>query len=112
MIQLKTKRSPGRNRGETTVEGALNSLSNRIFRIRFFSNPSGSEGKKYIGAKSNGTTNANGNVSFAFKPENKVPAGQTVTATATRGSTGDTSEFSGPEEVSKPGQEIAPSSRP
>jgi CSLREA domain-containing protein len=86
--------------GETTVEGTLNSLSNRIFRIRFFSNPSGNEGKKYIGAKSNVTTNANGNVTFTFKPENKVPAGHTITATATRGSTGDTSEFSGPEEVS------------
>ena len=86
--------------GETTVEGTLNSLSNRIFRIRFFSNASGGEGKKYIGAKSNVTTNANGNVSFTFKPENKVPAGHTITATATRGSSGDTSEFSGPEEVS------------
>jgi trimeric autotransporter adhesin len=85
--------------GETTVKGALNSFSNRIFRIRFFSNPSGSEGKKYIGAKSNVTTGANGNVSFTFKPENKVPAGNTITATATRGSTYDTSEFSGSEVV-------------
>jgi CSLREA domain-containing protein len=85
--------------GETTVEGTLNSLSNRIFRVRFFSNPSGSEGKKYIGAKSNVTTSANGNVSFTFKPENKVPAGNTITATATRGSTNDTSEFSGSEVV-------------
>jgi len=86
--------------GETTVEGTLNSLANRDFRVRFFSNPSGSEGKKYLGAKSGVTTNANGNVSFTFKPENKVPAGQTITATATRGSTGDTSEFSANEEVS------------
>ena len=86
--------------GETTIEGTLNSLANRDFRVRFFSNPSGSEGKKYLGAKSGVTTNANGNVSFTFKPENKVPAGQTITATATRGSTGDTSEFSANEEVS------------
>ncbi len=85
--------------GETTVEGTLNSLANRDFRVRFFSNPSGSEGKKYLGAKSGVTTNANGNVSFTFEPENKVPAGQTITATATRGSTGDTSEFSANEEV-------------
>lgn len=86
--------------GETTVEGTLNSLANRDFRVRFFSNPSGSEGKKYLGAKSNVITNANGNVSFTFEPENKVPAGQTITATVTRGSTGDTSEFSANEEVS------------
>ena len=86
--------------GETTVEGTINSLANRDFRVRFFSNLSGSEGKKYIGAKSNVTTNANGNVSFTFEPENKVPAGNTITATATRSSTGDTSEFSANEEVS------------
>jgi trimeric autotransporter adhesin len=85
--------------GETTIEGTLNSLSNRTFRVRFFSNPSSGEGKKYIGVKSNVTTNANGNVSFTFKPENKVPAGHTITATATRGSTNDTSEFSGSEVV-------------
>ena len=75
------------------------SLANRTFRVRFFSNPSGSEGKKYIGAK-NVTTNAGGSTdTFTFEPENKVPAGQTITATATRNSTGDTSEFSGQEEV-------------
>jgi hypothetical protein len=87
--------------GETTVEGTLNSLSNRNFRVRFYSNPSGNEGKKYIGAKSNVKTKANGNISFTFKPENKVPAGRTITATATRGSTGDTSEFSGSEVVTQ-----------
>ncbi len=37
--------------GETTVKGSLNSVPNRTFRIRFFSNPEGNEGKKYIGAK-------------------------------------------------------------
>ncbi len=85
--------------GETTIKATLDSLSNRTFRVRFFSNPSGNEGKKYIGAK-NVTTNAGGGTdTFTFKPENKVPAGQTITATATRNSTGDTSEFSGQEEV-------------
>lgn len=82
--------------GETTVVGSLNSLSNRTFRIRFFSGPWGNEGKKYIGAKSNITTNANGNVSFDFQPAQAVPAGQTVTATATNPG-GNTSEFSAPE---------------
>jgi CSLREA domain-containing protein len=86
--------------GETTVQGLLDSTPNETFKIRFFSNPAGDplEGKKYIGAKSV-TTDASGNRSFNFKPENQVPAGQTVTATATRNSTGDTSEFSAPEEV-------------
>jgi hypothetical protein len=84
--------------GETTIEGILNSKPNQTFKVRFFSNPSGNEGKKYIGAKSV-TTNLNGNASFTFKPENQVPAGRTITATATRNSTGETPEFSAPEEV-------------
>jgi CSLREA domain-containing protein len=86
--------------GETTVQGLLDSTPNKTFRILFFSNPAGDplEGKKYIGAKSV-TTGVNGNASFTFKPENQVPAGRTITATATQNSTGDTSEFSAPEEV-------------
>jgi hypothetical protein len=86
--------------GETTVQGMLDSTPNKTFKILFFSNPAGDplEGKKYIGAKSV-TTDANGNNSFTFKPANQVPAGRTITATATRNSTGDTSEFSAPEEV-------------
>jgi hypothetical protein len=83
----------------TTIEGSLNSVPNRTFRVRFFSNPSGNEGKKYIGAK-NVTTNANGDTgTFAFEPENKVGGNQNVTATATGTTTGNTSEFSAPEEV-------------
>ena len=85
---------------ETTVQGALDSLPNETFKVRFFSNPAGDplEGKIYIGAKSV-TTDASGDDTFTFKPDNKVPAGRTITATATRNSTGDTSEFSDPEEV-------------
>ena len=86
--------------GETTIQGMLDSTPNETFKVRFFSNPAGDplEGKKYIGAKSV-TTDASGNGSFTFKPENQVSAGQTITATATRNSTGDTSEFSATEEV-------------
>jgi titin len=86
--------------GETTIQGTLDSMPNETFKIRFFSNPTGDplEGKKYIGAKSV-TTDASGDGSFTFKPDNQVPAGQTITATATRNSTGDTSEFSATEEV-------------
>jgi CSLREA domain-containing protein len=83
----------------TTVKGSLNSVPNRTFRIRFFSNPSGNEGKKYIGAKSV-TTNADGDTgTFTFKPENKVGGSQNITATATGTTTGNTSEFAAPEEV-------------
>ena len=82
----------------TTIKGSLNSVPNRTFRIRFFSNPSGNEGKKYRGAKSV-TTDVDGNVAFTFKPENKVGANQNITSTATGTTTGNTSEFSAPEEV-------------
>ena len=83
----------------TTIKGSLNSVPNRTFRIRFFSNPSGNEGKKYIGAK-NVSTNASGDTgTFTFKPENKVGANQNITATATGTTTDNTSEFSGSEEV-------------
>jgi hypothetical protein len=79
------------------VKGSLNSVPNRTFRIRFFSNPSGDEGKKYIGAKN--VTTDDDKSSFTFKPENKVGANQTITATATRLLAGDSSEFSNPEAV-------------
>jgi hypothetical protein len=81
--------------GETTVKGDLNSTPDETFKVQFFSNPptGGAEGKKYIGAKSV-TTNANGNDSFSFSPTQKVPKLHGITATATRYSTGDTSEFS------------------
>lgn len=83
----------------TTIKGSLNSVPNRTFKIRYFSNPSGNEGKEYIGAK-NVSTDANGDTgTFTFKPENKVGANRNVTATATRLLAGDTSEFSGSEEV-------------
>ena len=84
---------------ETTIKGSLNSKPGKKFVLRFFSNPPGSsEGKTFIGQKSV-TTNQNGNVSFTFKPDDKVAVGRNITATAMRNSTGDTSEFSAPAEV-------------
>jgi hypothetical protein len=86
--------------GETTIKGELNSGSGDDFTIRFFSNPPNTDqGKRFIGQK-NVTANANGNVSFTFKPANKVLAGQDITATVTNVTTHDTSEFSAPEKVS------------
>ena len=86
--------------GVTTIQANLNSTPDSTFVIRFFSNPSGNEGKQFIGQKSV-TTDSNGNVSFSFSSTTAVPTGQTVTATATS-SGGDTSEFSAPREVTRP----------
>ncbi len=83
--------------GTTTIKGKLSSKPNQTFRVQFFSNPSGNEGEKYIGQKKV-KTDGSGKVSFTFKPANKVPVGQTVTATATSASN-DTSEFSAPRAV-------------
>lgn len=80
--------------GKTTVKGKLNSRPNSGYQIQFFSNPSGTdEGKKFIGQKSV-TTDGSGNATFTFSPSSKVAVGQTITATATKNTTGNTSEFS------------------
>ena len=84
--------------GTTTIKGQLNSAANVAFVLRFFSNPSGSEGKVFRG-QLNVVTNANGNAAFTFAAASAVPTGHTVTATATSEG-GDTSEFSVPVVVS------------
>ena len=66
--------------------------------IRFYSNPSGEEGKKFIGQKIV-FANLNGNASFTFSPSASVAVGQTITATATNVRGGGTSEFSAPKKV-------------
>jgi parallel beta-helix repeat protein len=81
----------------TTISATLNSTPTKTFRVQFFSNPSGNEGKKFIGQKSV-TTNGSGSVSFTFSPASKVAVGQTITATATDTSN-NTSEFSAPRTV-------------
>ena len=82
----------------TTIVGKLNSTPGKTFEIQFFSNPSGNEGKTFIGKKSV-ATDGSGNASFTFSPASKVPAGRNVTATAMKTSTGDTSEFAAPRTV-------------
>jgi CSLREA domain-containing protein len=80
--------------GKTTISGELNSSRNETFMIRFYSNPPDTnEGKTFIGQKKI-TTSADGLRSFTFSPQNSVAQNRTITATATRLSTGDTSEFS------------------
>jgi hypothetical protein len=87
--------------GKTIVKGKLNSVPilDAAYKVQFFSNPSGTnEGKKFIGQKTV-CTDGSGDVTFTFSPAAKVSVGQTITATATRVSTGDTSEFSAAREV-------------
>jgi hypothetical protein len=85
---------------KTNVKGQLNSRPNASYAVQFFSNPSGTnEGRRFIGQKSI-TTDGSGNASFTFTPSSKVAVGQAVTATATRVSNGNTSEFSNPRTVS------------
>jgi hypothetical protein len=87
------------SRSATIIKGTLNSAPNQVFAVQFFSNPSGTdEGKTFIG-QTVVTTNSSGSASFAFKPAQKVPRGQVITATATSDDTGDTSEFSEPKKV-------------
>jgi CSLREA domain-containing protein len=84
---------------KTVVKGKLNSLPNTSFEVQFFSDPAGTdEGKKLLGTKIV-TTDRAGNVSFTFATTKKVSLGQSITATATNSSTGDTSEFCAPRKV-------------
>jgi hypothetical protein len=82
---------------KTTIVGKLATHEGRSVLIQFFSNPSGNEGKKFIGQKVT-SPDASGKASFTFSPATRVPVGQTVTATATDGQ-GNTSEFSAPRTV-------------
>ena len=82
--------------GVTTIAGTLNSTPGVEFRIELFiavADPSGN-GEGYIAvAAANITTNAGGDKGFTL--QSVVPmAGMVLTATATRVSTGSTSEFS------------------
>lgn len=89
--------------GQITIAGSLNSNTRKTFIIQFFSNPIAdpNEGKTFIG-QTTVKTNRKGNRSFnvTFTPLQSVSAGQRITATTTRNSTGDTSEYSAPVTVS------------
>jgi CSLREA domain-containing protein len=86
--------------GKTTIKGKLSSTPNTGHNIQFFSNPSGGEGKKFIGERGFVTTDGSGNATFTFSPANQVPVGQTITATVAASSQSlSTSEFSAPRKV-------------
>jgi len=82
----------------TTIKGKLNSAPHQTYTLQFFSNPKGNEGKKFIGQKRVSTDDV-GKVTFTFRPQKPTRVKNTVTATATRSATGDTSEFSSPRKV-------------
>ena len=82
----------------TRIEGKLDSTPNTTFTVQFFygpeTNPSGhGEGKTYLNEKTDVTTDASGDASFAFETTAVVPVGRFVTATTTSPGDG-TSEFS------------------
>ena len=90
----------------TTISGRLESRPNRSYLIQFFANPAPdrNEGSTFLGERRL-TTDGAGRASFAvaLPPARRVPAGRFVTATATDGATGDTSEFSAPRPARRPG---------
>ena len=80
-----------------TVQGALNSLGSKQYRIEFFSNkscdPSGQGGgEKFVGF-TNATTNAPGGAAFSINVPSADIVGPVMTATASDPD-GNTSEFS------------------
>jgi CSLREA domain-containing protein len=83
--------------GKTIVDGTLNSHPDETYTVQFFSNPSGNEGKKFLGQKTV-TTNGSGNTSFTFSAT-AVKVGDNITVTDTREFSLDTSEFSAPKTV-------------
>jgi CSLREA domain-containing protein len=82
--------------GTTTIRGVLDTKPNTTYRVQFFSQPAGNEGKRSLGQKQV-PTDEDGRVTFTFSPVNTVAVGQLITATAT-GPEG-TSEFSAVREV-------------
>lgn len=90
--------SAGLKGADMIIKGSLNSASNAVFRVEFFSNTvcnaSGfGEGEKYLGFKKV-TTDANGNINFADTiVGGNIPVNSTITSTATD-SVNNSSEFS------------------
>lgn len=84
--------------GKIVITGKLSSALARAFKVQFYANSSGNEGKRFIGEKAVTTDSSSGSVSFKFSAKGAA-LGQKITATAT-GLEG-TSEFSAPKKVVK-----------
>ena len=83
--------------GSTVISGTLHSVPNETFRLQFFLNtvdrPGITEGRQFLG-ETFVTTNGAGDASFSVTFPLTLSIGNVVSSTATRLSTGDTSEFS------------------
>lgn len=84
--------------GSIAFAGTLDSHPSELYRVEFFASPacdpSGfGEGARFLGAR-DVTTDASGRATFTVTLPAAVTPGATITATATRLTTGDTSEFS------------------
>jgi hypothetical protein len=79
-----------------TIEGHLDTKPSTDFKVEFFSQPSGNEGKNFVGREPIDVAvhdpDGNGLYEFSFQFAKAVPVGEKITATAT-GPEG-TSEFS------------------
>ena len=86
------------NGSNVAIQGFLNSVASQTFTLEFFASaacdPSGfGEGDRIIGSAPV-TTDAAGHAVFSLTLPGPAAVGAAITATATRSSTGDTSEFS------------------
>lgn len=93
------------------VQGTLDSSPNAQFTVEFFASPlcdpsAFGEGATFIGSTL-ATTDGGGHAAFSVTLPAAVVVGTTATATATRLSTGDTSEFSACIAVTPPGLPVA-----
>jgi hypothetical protein len=96
------------------LAGTLDTLPSEEFTIEFFSSASGDpsghgEGAVYLGSTSV-TTDGTGHAAFSLTLPANVAVGHVATATATRVSTGDTSEFSAWIDVASGDLLVAPDS--
>ncbi len=81
-----------------SIQGTLTSVGNSRFTVQFFRSqvpdPSGyGEGQTLIGS-TEVTTDAQGNATFSFSPQESLSQNAWISSTATNQATGDTSEFS------------------
>jgi hypothetical protein len=77
----------------------LASTSGSTITLQFLSSPQDTnEGKRLVSQKVV-STDTSGTATFVFSPEKAVGVGHTVTATATKNATVDTSEFSASKKV-------------
>jgi hypothetical protein len=82
----------------TAIKGRLLSLPNKRYRVELFANPSGNEGKTYLGSRVV-STNGDGIARWSFRTDRRVPIGHGITATASDLSDNETSAFSPPRSV-------------